>query len=84
MGAGSVGGMEEARRVLERLERIAALERRQAPAGELLGELRELVLEAEAWSRVEGGPQSASGAVDRCRASLEANERGEVPLLAQR
>jgi hypothetical protein len=76
--------MEEARRVLERLARIEGLEGRQAPARELLGELRELVREAEAWARVEGGPQRASGAIDRCRASLEANERGEVLLLARR
>jgi hypothetical protein len=75
--------MEEARRVLERLARIEALEGGQAPAGELLGELRELVREAEAWARVEGGPHSASDAIARCRASMEQNERGEVVLLAQ-
>jgi hypothetical protein len=76
--------MEEARRVLERLARIEALERGHAPAGEVIGELRELVREAEAWARVEGGPQRASGAVDGCRASLEANKRVEVLLLGQR
>ena len=75
--------MEEARRVLERLARIETLERGQAPAGELLGELRELVREAEAWARVEGGAEQASDAVDRCRASLAAEEPKEV-LLGQR
>ena len=76
--------MEEARRVLERLARIEALEGSQAPAGELLGELRELVREAEAWARSEGGPERASGAIDRCRVSLEGNERGEEVLLLAR
>ena len=47
-------GAYEAARVLSRLERIEALDRERAPAGRLLGELRELVREAEAWARVEG------------------------------
>ena len=34
--------------MLRRLERIEALDRERAPAGQLLGELRELVHEAEA------------------------------------
>jgi hypothetical protein len=76
--------MEEARKVLERLARIETLERGQAPAEELLGELRELVREAEVWARVEGGAERASGAVDRCRASLDAKEPEEVLLVAQR
>jgi hypothetical protein len=36
--------------VVSRLERIEALGRERAPAERLLGELRELVREAEAWS----------------------------------
>ena len=48
-------GMEEARRVLERLDRIEALERAAAGPAELLGELRALLAEAEEWARVEGG-----------------------------
>jgi len=40
--------MEEARRVLARLERIEALERDSALPGVLLGELRALLEEAEA------------------------------------
>jgi len=43
----------EAAGVLRRLERIEALGRAQAPAGEVLGELRELVREAEARARAE-------------------------------
>jgi hypothetical protein len=75
--------MEEARRVLARLARIEELERGQATAGELLEELRELVREAEAWARVEGETEHASGVIDRCRASLAAEEWEEVLLLAR-
>ena len=45
--------MEEARRLLERLDRIEALDRAHAEPRELLGELRALLHEAEAWSRAE-------------------------------
>ena len=61
--------MEEARAVLERLERIEALERVGASRPELVGELRLLVLEAEAWARVEGGDAGES-AVDGLRSAL--------------
>ena len=44
-------GTREAARVRRRLERIEALDRERAPAGRLLGELRALVGEAEAWAR---------------------------------
>jgi hypothetical protein len=45
--------MDEARAVIQRLDRIDALERDGAPAPALLAELRELVREAEAWARLE-------------------------------
>jgi hypothetical protein len=45
--------MEEARAVLARLSRIEQLERCNAPAAELLDELRALVGEAERWARRE-------------------------------
>jgi hypothetical protein len=45
--------MDEAKRVLERLERIERLDRDATPARVLLDELRALVAEAEAWTRVE-------------------------------
>ena len=48
-------GMEEARSVLERFERIESMRRANAGPVELLGELRALLREAEAWTRVEGG-----------------------------
>lgn len=45
--------MDEARRVLERLERIEHLDRKATPAAEVLTELRALLHEAEAWTRAE-------------------------------
>ena len=39
--------------MLERLERIESLDRVTTPAGVLLSELRELMVEAEAWTRAE-------------------------------
>jgi hypothetical protein len=62
--------MDEARRVLDRLARIEALDRVTAAPGELLDELRELVREAEEWTRAEGGDTDADAAVRRLRASL--------------
>jgi hypothetical protein len=64
--------MDEARAVLERLERIEALDRDEAPAGALLDELRALVVEAEAWVRAERPGARAAAAVDRCRLALDA------------
>jgi hypothetical protein len=65
--------MEEARSVLVRLDRIAALDEARAPAAVLLDEVRELMHEAEAWLASE--PRSVrcepAEAVERCRAALE-------------
>jgi hypothetical protein len=61
--------MDEARAVIDRLDRIEALERDGAPAGELLDELRGLVRDAEAWARLEGDARAAA-AVDRCGDAL--------------
>jgi hypothetical protein len=74
--------MEEARRVLDRLGRIADLERGQAPPSELLGELKELVREAEDWLRAEPEPGGAAEALARCRAALAIDEREKALLLA--
>jgi len=62
--------MDEATRVLERLGRIEELDRRSAPAGVLLGELRQLVREAEAWARLEGDERARS-AVGKLRREAE-------------
>ena len=55
--------MDEAEAVLARIERIRELERADAPASELLEELRWLVVEAEDWARVEGDPRARVAAV---------------------
>jgi hypothetical protein len=62
--------MDEAVAVLERLARIDALEPGQASRGRVLGELRELVREAEAWARLEGDERARS-AVTQLRAGAE-------------
>jgi hypothetical protein len=45
--------VDEARTVIRRLERIEALRSSRAPAEELLGEVRQLLAEGEAWLAVE-------------------------------
>lgn len=75
--------MDEARHVLDRLARIEQLEREHAPASELLGELRELVREAERWVRAEPETPGAESAVARCRDALAAETGEEVVLLAR-
>jgi hypothetical protein len=61
--------MDEARAVLERLERIEALDRAGAGRKALLAELRGLLEEAEAWSSVEGG-DAGEDAVEGLRSAL--------------
>jgi hypothetical protein len=65
----SVIGMDEARAVLARLDRIEALEREGAPPGALLEELRGLVQAAEAWARLEADERAAA-ALERCASAL--------------
>lgn len=66
---GSVNGMDEARAVIDRLDRIESLERTGAAPGILLEELRGLVRDAEAWARLEGDERAAA-AVERCEEAL--------------
>jgi hypothetical protein len=54
--------MDEARAVLRRLERIEALDRERAHPQALLAELRELVREAQEWSRAEGDARARDAA----------------------
>jgi hypothetical protein len=82
MAAGTVTGMDEARLVLTRLDRIDELERKGAPADELLEELRGLVRDAETWLRAEPEPHGAVEALAECRHAL-ASARQEVVLLAR-
>jgi len=64
--------MDEARAVLDRLERIERLDRDGAGAPALLAELRELVREATEWADVEGDPDARAAA----EALLVAGDRG--------
>ena len=64
--------MDEARRVLNRLDRIERLDREASPAHVLLTELRALVREAEAWARLERADTGAAhDALDATRAALD-------------
>jgi len=63
------GCVDEAQAVLARLERIEALDRAGAGRGKLLTELRALLEEAEAWSRMEGG-DAGEDAVNGLRTAL--------------
>jgi hypothetical protein len=55
--------------VIDRLDRIEALERQGAAPGALLEELRGLVRDAEAWAQLEGDAK-ATLAVERCDRAL--------------
>jgi hypothetical protein len=68
--------MEEARQVLERLERIDALRREGAPSDALLAEVRGLLLDGERWLAAERpeGAERARAALEGCRAGLAAGE----------
>jgi hypothetical protein len=62
--------VDESQAILDRLERIDRLRRAGAPPVRQLDELRQLLGEAEAWSRSEGG-DAGSRAVARLKAALE-------------
>jgi hypothetical protein len=63
--------MDEARRVLERLERIDRLRERGGARPVMLGEVRKLLEEGEAWIAAEpGGTERARRALDACRTSV--------------
>jgi hypothetical protein len=79
--------VDEARTVIRRLERIESLRGADAPAAELLAEVRQLLREGEAWLAVEreedagGRPparslptEGAAAALAGCRTSLAARE----------
>ena len=72
--------MEEARKVMERLERIEELHRAEAPAAALLAEVRQLLREGEAWLVAEGpGGRKALAALDRCRGSVQTGQEVMPP-----
>jgi hypothetical protein len=66
--------MDEARRVMKRLERIERLQQEEAPAAALLAEVRQLLREGEAWIAAEGEASGAHDALERCRGRLESKE----------
>lgn len=76
--------VEQARAVLDRLERIEALKNADAPAGVLLGEVRSLLVEAEEWAAADGAGRPAEAAVERSRRALAAGERSAQDLLLPR
>jgi hypothetical protein len=68
--------VDEARRVLARLERIDALDRERALPEVLLRELWALLDEADAWVHAERAlPKAALEAVVRYRQTLEGTSR---------
>ncbi|MDQ3866349.1 MAG: hypothetical protein M3304_05925 [Actinomycetota bacterium] len=67
--------VDEARRVLERLERIERLQAVGASRLVLLAEVRQLLEEGEAWIGAEaGGTEPAREALDACRRRLSSEE----------
>ena len=72
--------MDEARQVLERLERIDRLRARGGQRGAILAEVRKLLEEGEAWLAAEpAGTDSARESLDACRLRLVAGERAASP-----
>ena len=76
--------MDEARRVIDRLERIERLRVDGAPAAVLLGEVRALLADGERWLAIEHaeGLDEARAALDRCRLGLDTGPREEVIVRA--
>jgi hypothetical protein len=72
--------MEEARQVIERLERIDALREAGASPDQLLDEVRGLLTQGERWLAAEKGEgtERARAAVRDVRACLAADERKVV------
>jgi hypothetical protein len=81
--AASFEAVEQARVVLERLERIEALRRDEAPAGVLLDEARALLSEAEAWAQADRADDRASAALELCREALAAGEQAAESALTR-
>jgi hypothetical protein len=74
--------MDEARAVLNRLERIEALEREGGDTRSLLAELRELVREAAEWADAERDPRAREAAEALALASRSGRAARDEVLLA--
>jgi hypothetical protein len=69
--------MDEARRVIERLDRIEALKGGQGSRRALLAELRMLLRDGEAWLASEPtGTERARDALRECKLRLELEKEG--------
>jgi hypothetical protein len=79
-----VNAVDEARAVLTRLERIDSLRQADAHAGVLLGEVRLLLAEAEAWVDADRPGEAAEEALARSRAALPAGARVADEALVTR
>jgi hypothetical protein len=79
-----VDAVEQARAVLDRLERIEALRSADAPAGVLLDEVRSLLAEAEAWIEVERPGARAEAALERAQQAIGAGEGAIGDVFAVR
>jgi hypothetical protein len=75
--------MDEARAVLNRLDRIESLDREAAPVGELLEELRDLLCEGETWLRAEPDPHGAVEALAGYRQALDTQPREGMHLASR-
>jgi hypothetical protein len=75
-----LGGMDEARQILERLERIDALRNQGAPAADVLAEVRSLLAEGERWLAAEkpAEVERARAALAECETGLAAGAKGVV------
>jgi hypothetical protein len=74
--------MDEARRVLDRLDRIEGLRRRQAAPRLLLEEVRALLVEAEEWTRTDPAAARAEQALDRVREAVGGGVTPKRTLVA--
>ena len=69
--------------MLERLERIDRLRARGGPRPAVLGEVRKLLEEGEAWIAAEpGGTERAREALDACRARVAETAGEPTPRAA--
>lgn len=75
--------MDEARQVLERLERIRQLDRESAPPALVLDELRALVGEAERWTKAEGDARARAATLELAELMTRVEEVSRETVLAE-
>ena len=72
--------MDEARILIRRLERIDVLKREAAPTEELLGEVRQLLAEGEAWLAAERTGSGRRNGNDPLDSAIEPAARAAAAL----